>query len=397
MCSENITRHGLQKMMNRGPNARTHIHYDKVEDIGGFATCHAKSGEYLWLLCKAKLTSDDPEFYKNFDQLASVYFAKAKVLVNNVYQFLIILHHDLSADLYLNELPVIVEISLKRNVKKGETITTGDIADIRRLKFQNIQLKETDKVIYCFKVGWKFGLYFDLDRAEDLDLDRLYVDLGSLYRYLSFQEVYKVLESQSQFEEMLKDGWFPFIETLSGEYNKLSEAYSDKFDFDNRVNRIINNFDRNRIEKFTEKWWTNSNFKEKEPLIKAGIEAYLSNNTSGFINCIKNLLTEIEGIIRYQYFHTTGEGKATFTDLLNYIVDKGKEKSDSEDSLFLPSQFLKYLKDVAFAAFDLESGKLDLSRHSSSHGVAKPHEYTKTKALQALLILDQVYFYINQR
>ncbi len=60
----------------------------------------------------------------------------------------------------------------------------------------------------------------------------------------------------------------------------------------------------------------------------------------------------------------------------------------------MPSAFLNYLKDIVFADFNLETGQLDLSRHSSSHGVAKAEDYTKAKALQTILVLDQIYFYI---
>ena len=44
----------------------------------------------------------------------------------------------------------------------------NDIADIRSMKFSNIKITESDKVIYCFKVGWKFGLFFDLDRRTKI-------------------------------------------------------------------------------------------------------------------------------------------------------------------------------------------------------------------------------------
>ena len=109
----------------------------------------------------------------------------------------------------------------------------------------------------------------------------------------------------------------------------------------------------------------------------------------------KNSLTEIEGIIRLQYFSDTGKSKdVKISDLLKYLIEKGKIKSGSDYSLFLPIPFLKYLEDVVFSNFDLATNKIDLSRHSSSHGVAKADDYTKIKALQMILILDQIYFYI---
>jgi len=237
--------------------------------------------------------------------------------------------------------------------------------------------------------------FFDLDRRYDLEVDKMQLELGVLYRYLQFQYVYKVLESATLFDEILSDGWFPFVEIIGGDYQKICEFYQNKFDFDNKMKKLIDNFDQNRIERITKKWWKNKIFKNKQPLIEAGIKAYLQNDESGFINCIKTLSTEIEGIIRLHYLDETNRGRASFSDLIDYLISKGKAKSSSDYSLFLPLPFLKYLKDVFFANFNLEGGDVKLSRHSSSHGVAKPEDYKKIKALQTILTLDQVYFYLS--
>lgn len=369
-----------------------HFHLDAVQGIGGFSLTNVKKGNYFWLLTRATTNSDEPEFYKYIEQLSTSFFNKVGVSPNAVYQFLILIHKDLSADLYVNDFPVAVEIRIKRDVKKFEVITRGDIADIRRLKFPNIEIVETDKVIYCFKAGWKFGLFFDLNR--ELDTDAMALTLGTLYRYLSFQHVYELFETGTQFEEMIKDGWFPFIEIIGGEYKTLSEAYQNKFNFEERIDKIVGNFDKARIEKITNKWWKNQIFKDKKNILQAGINAFLRSDNEGYINCIKTLLPEVEGIIRFQYLKDTGKGWVKEKKLLSYLIEKGKEKSGSGDSLFLPLHFFKYLNDIVFSDFDLETGQVDLSRHSSSHGVARAGAYTKIKALQTILVLDQIYFYI---
>jgi hypothetical protein len=106
-------------------------------------------------------------------------------------------------------------------------------------------------------------------------------------------------------------------------------------------------------------------------------------------------LTEIEGIIRIHYFKETGKGtKVNVRDLINHVFDKGKAKTGSEASLFFPRDFLQYLKDAIFPKFDLEKGEIVLSRHTSSHGIAKVEDYSKIRAIQMILILDQLYFYI---
>jgi hypothetical protein len=383
------------------------FHLDKVEDMAGFAVENAKPGDILPILVRARLTSDDPEFYQYSEQISNMFLNNIGIPADNVHQFLVVIHSDLSADVYVNDITLVIEIKPKRDIKAGEVLTQSDIADVRRVKFQEIETKATDRIIYCFKVGWRFGLFFDLSArpqptgsaqalAEDekLDVEKMELSIGDLRRYLSFYHVYKVLESQSQFEEMMKDGWFPFVEILAREHRQLSEAYQNKFDFENRIKTVVDDFSEERIERITEKWWKNQIFAGKRLLIEAGINAYLQNTQDGFINCIKNLWTEIEGILRKVYHVETGKGdRVKSGDLIHHIVEKAKRKSGSDHSLLFPLPFLNYLEDVVFADFNVEMGRVDLSRHSSSHGVADVRQYTKTRALQLILILDQIYFY----
>ena len=382
------------------------IHIDKVQDFAGFAAENVKGGETVKVLTRALLTSDDPEFYQYSESISNIFLNKNQIQIDVVCQFLVLIHQDLSADLYVNNFSVSIEIKAKRDIKAGEAVTLGDIADIRKVKFPDIEIKETDKVVYCFKVGWRFGLFFDLTprsqpagavqpiAAEKLDIEKMQLSIGELRRYLSFYHVYKVLESEAQFDEMMKDGWFPFVEILAGEYKKLSEVYQNKFDFENRVKSIVDSFGEERVKKITEKWWKNQIYSDKKSLIEAGVNAYLQNDQDGFVNCIKNLWTEIEGILRKLYHSETGKGDGVkSSDLISHIVEKAKTKSGSDYSLLLPLPFLKYLQDVVFANFNVEIGKVDMSRNASSHGVADASQYTKDRALQLILVLDQIYFY----
>lgn len=340
------------------------------------------------------------------EQISNIFLNNCKIPVDGVCQFLVIIHQDLSADLYVNNFSVHLEIKPKRDIKAGEAIVLGDIADIRKVKFPDIEIKDTDKVVYCFKVGWRFGLFFDLMprlqppgitkpiSVEKLDIEKMELSIGELRRYLTFYHVYKILESEKQFSEMMKDGWFPFVEIIAGEYKSLNETYQNKFDFENKIKNIINGFDDKRIKKMAEKWWKNQIFADKKIIIEAGINAYLQNTPEGFVNCIKNLWTETEGILRKVYFKETGKGdKVKSNDLVKFIIEKAKNKTNSDYSLLFPFPFLKYLQDVVFADFNIETGNVDMSRNSSSHGVANTNQYTKERALQLILILDQIYFY----
>jgi hypothetical protein len=194
------------------------------------------------------------------------------------------------------------------------------------------------------------------------------------------------------FKEMLNDGWFPFVQMLGGEFEQLSVFYKDKCKFADSINKLLDNFNEDRIRAFTGNWWRNSIFgdKEKQPIIESGIGSYLTGN---YIACIKTLYSEIEGIIRISYVNEKGKDPK-FKELNQYVCDKANDKFSSINSLGFPDIFFKYLGDIFFKNFDLNTGNVDLSRHTTSHGVAKAEDYTRTKALQGILILDQIYRYL---
>lgn len=382
------------------------FHFNKVDNLAGVVVENTKGPGIVKVRTRAKITSDEPEFYDYSDEISNLFLSRAKQFVNNVYQFLVLIHEDLSADLYVNDFPVIVEMVAKRNTSLGELVTESDVADIRKMKFPKISILKTDKIIYCFKVGWRFGLFFDLNqrsdqlvggknvKGEELDLNEIETSLGDLYRYLSFYHVYKVLESKTQFSNMLKDGWFPFIEIIGKEYRELSRAYQGEFEVEARVKKIVNSFTAKRIKTLTDKWWNNQTFAEKKRLIEPGINAFLQDNEEGYVNCIKTLSSEIEGVMRSLYYLETGKGDFVKSpDLISHIINKAKNKTGSKNSLFLPEPFLKYLEDVVFSEFSIEKKEVPLSRHSSGHGVANPEQYTKERALQFILVLDQIFFY----
>jgi len=371
-----------------------HIHLEKVQPLAGFAATDMAPQSFGWILERAFVCSDDPTFYLYSDQISKMFLKDC--FVDNVYNYLILIHRDLSADVYVN-FPLQAKMMMKRAVKAGEPIYQNDIADIAELRFPGITMEEKDCVIFSFKKGWKFGLFFDLgpaDRESTIDIDRLFHDLGTYYRYLGFQELYSVIENTPLFERMFADGWFPFIQLLGGDYEELAKCYKNEIGLQDEVNRFAAKFDRQRISTFTERWWNSPIFQKKKSILNAGIEAYLLATETGYINCVKTLYSEIEGIVRIRYVEDRGSNP-TFAQLVEYVKDKAQGKFGPRGTLGFPEEFYQYLKEPVFKNFDLQTGQVVLSRHSVSHGVADQKQYTRTKALQAILILDQMYFYLT--
>lgn len=371
-----------------------HFRIAAVPPLTGFSMANMKEGQFGWVLTKAAVNSSQPEFYLYIEQISNIFLGRIAVSPDSVIRFVIVIHSDQTADLYINDFATAVEIMLKRDVVAGEGISLQDIADVKGMRFPDIAIKETDKIICCFKLGWHFGLFFDLSPMSQKDIASMELTLGSLYRYLSFKYLYEALEAPVQNESMISDGWFPFIEIIGKEYKELASVYQDRFDFENRISKIMAGFDKDRIDKIVSKWWRKPVYKDKQDILQAGINAFLANTNDGNINCLKNLLSEVEGVLRIQYHIDTSAASARAVILIEHLIQKGREKKIADDSLLLPEKFLSYLKDVIFQNFDLAAGQLPLSRNTTGHGVANTDSYTRIRALQAILVLDQINYYI---
>ena len=114
------------------------LHVDRVQNLTGFTVCNVPKDYYCWVLAASSVTSDEPEFYRYIEQLSSIFLNGEgyRTNVNTIHNFLILIHRDLSADIYINDFLIEIEMLSKRSVQAGTVITDGDIADIRQVRFQ---------------------------------------------------------------------------------------------------------------------------------------------------------------------------------------------------------------------------------------------------------------------
>ncbi|NQS98167.1 MAG: hypothetical protein HQ591_06925 [candidate division Zixibacteria bacterium] len=371
------------------------IHHDSGIEIGGVSLINVpKDHHYGWVCTKGSFTSDEVHFYRIIDDITKLLFKNTIINLEHVSNFFAAMHKDTSADVYFGDLPMEIEIRSKKPIEKGEIIFDKDIADIRRLRFPTIKLIETDKILVCMKVKWKFGLYFDFIHESKLDIEELSYSLGTLYRRLRYDYIYKIIENHGLFDMLKKRGWFPFIELIGNELKVLSERLEDNFNIAETLNDLVKSFNRDRIEKMSQKWWEKEVFLSKKPIIQAGLDSFFEDNEKGYINCIKNLITEIEGVIR-MFCSKKGEKSTDIIKLLEFIINESNYSLNFNSSLLLPNPFLEYLKNVIFRGFNVEKSDIPLSRPSTAHGVAKPEDYTRERALQTILCLDQIYYYLK--
>ncbi len=365
-----------------------------------------KKGEHGWILTVGSITSDHRDFYRYIDRLTSHILNPASATPNAVANMVCVIHEDDSCDVYLNDFKVHALIRAKKNVEAAELLNANKIADITRITLPEIEFTETDRVVACLKVGWKFGLYFDLDRGphlgpgdrEPLNVDRMERQLGSLFRTLLFHDVYQAIQSGPHYERLLEDGWFPYIELLPAEFSRLAERYASNFEIQDQIVQLTASFDAERLGVLTEKWWSSPPFASHRPIIEAGISAFADNDSKGDIVAIATLWPQVEGVLRRILYSDTGKGRRVkSSEFIRHLTTAVEQEAGETGTLMFPEEFSSFLRDFGFANFDIETGEIDMSRNTVSHGIADPIDFTRARALQLILMLDQIYFFNGSR
>ena len=373
----------------------THIRLPDCR-LNGFAADNALAGAQLKVLVRAILTSDQAEFYVYMKSLCDLLTARAQAdgtffAPDRISSLVLVTHKDGSADLFAQDIALEIEVLAKRNVSAGSAVYLSEFADVRRVRFPNIQITTDDGVVVCLKVGWKFALFFDLAADRSVDIEKMQLDLGRAYRFLMFQDLYEALGDDALFTNLIQAGWFPFIEIMGGEFEKLLKAHKAGFNIGGEEAALVAKFDAARIDAIAERWWKRPSLVNRSAILGPALEAFKRNDP---VSCLKNILTEIEGVL--QDAHITDQGStARIKALLQYAANRGVTKTGDENSLLFPNQFLRYLLNCTYADFDPKDPAADtVTRHTAGHGRAAASAYTRVRALQAILTLDQLSFYL---
>jgi len=158
----------------------------QTEQLVGFVAVDAPVGSTEVLIRKKcdGITSDKVSFHVWMHKIYSMFLSKTSVPMEQVQRFLIVLHIDNKADVYINDFLEVSEMTIEKPVVAGEMVTVGDISDISKLVFPDIQIHKDDAVIYCTRHAWRFSLYFDFER--DINIEKLRTELGELMKEAIF-------------------------------------------------------------------------------------------------------------------------------------------------------------------------------------------------------------------
>ncbi|KYC34605.1 hypothetical protein WA1_51400 [Scytonema hofmannii PCC 7110] len=367
-----------------------------IEDfqLAGFSAETVAAGETAKVVQKIFITSLEKDFHLIATNLLSLI-----VLIDpgaSLNSLLVIIKPDNKGYVYY-KFPFGVQAIVKRDLEAYRAVFRKDIVDITSVFFKDMVIdlnpEDGDRVIWLFRQNWNFGLFFDL--SGKLKSNSVLEEMGVYYRRLAYLSEYLFLEKSSNFTQMIQDGWFPFVALIGEGIDDILTYYEEGEKHPSIMEKLISSFNEPRLTDITSRWWANSLFNAKKKILQAGVNSYLTNTQEGYINAVKNLSTELEGIIRVSYHKDYGKNPGSIRELKEYITNKGRNKFSSIGSLCFPDNFLDYLSGYIFRQFDVQAGQIPESRHSVAHGVAQDDVYNQEFALKLILTLDNIYFFLG--
>jgi hypothetical protein len=158
--------------------------------LAGFVAEAKKPGETeVKVQVKCNLvTSDKPIFHVWMKHISSLFLAKVPIPIPLIHKFLIILHNNDMADIYINDFNEIMQVRVKESVKAGDIVTTNNISDLTGLYFPEIEIDKNDVIIYGLRTNWRFSLYYDFSR--DVVSEIITKELGELKKEAIFYDLY---------------------------------------------------------------------------------------------------------------------------------------------------------------------------------------------------------------
>lgn len=364
--------------------------------ILGISAGSARQGEGVPIWAQLGVTSDEfvfhsavPGFCGELSRLAgevgvSLNLEKADSIFLRV-------RADRSAQLWVDSVATSVEAITKRAIGAGQPVFSGDIADVVGMRFPAVDLQPSDGVMFLFRCNWRFGLYYDLRLDGSLNPDELATNLAAIYRNLSFRHLYDTVGDSSAMKSLVAAGWFPFVEIAGEEFSSLANSYKAQLEVQVSEEALADHFDTQRIDRLRERWLAHPILGGRRLVLGSALDAFVRGD---YVSTVKSALTEIEGILNDAHRRAVGRG-AKLGKLLEFVANAGVSRARGPDTLLFPQPFRDFLINHTFAQSDARQPRgIAGSRHSVGHGSAGDEAYTKIKALQAILTVDQLVFFL---
>jgi hypothetical protein len=361
-----------------------------VEPIAGFTTECALAGETTAILVRGFLTPEGHSaFYTMLDQLTGHFlgpFTQQRVSVSTIDHFLVILRSDQTATVYVNELGIQLQCFANKAIEAGSDVMRSDVIGISSVTLVDIEIPDDASIFFFFSLGWRRGIYVDLDRGADRERIDLRRTLAHYYEALWFGDLYAI--PGDLWPRIFAKGWFPFIALIGGLFEEIT-GFLERNILHAWEEKVFAAFTEERIQSMLDDWRKTPQFEKHIPFFEKGVERYLAGD---FISAVSNVWPRIEGVLRFVYSGQEDRpGQRKLLEEMKTVLSA----NPTTPGTYMPELFREYLSEFYYADFNVKGSKLDLSRHSLAHGVAEAEDYSRKKALIAFLIVHQLFYYMK--
>ena len=365
---------------------------DMNELPAGYVLTPARAGEHAKVVyCEFTSTEDGQYFIKRLEGSINNILEKLprEFSPSQVDHLLVVYQSDKKATVYVNELSFELSIRTARAVEAGQEVRKSDIADIESFQL-GVEIPDDASFLFLFSVGWRRGLFYDFGPTLGAYRSRRQYSISDVlaqaYSHVLFQEIFGILDEE--WSTLFSAKWFPFAglsnETIEG---LLSHIRSD-WDPDEKLDDIASELEC-RLLQMLDDWGKKSIFMPHIEILERAVERFMAQD---FMSCTSLLFPRIEGIIRTHRISNNNTGSLNQGDLARSAV---AAKIDRESSLLLPRRFASYLEEVYFANFEPSELEVPVSRNSIGHGVAKASDFNKKSAVIGLLIVHQLFYFLQ--
>lgn len=368
--------------MNLNEIKKTVPHYQYIEKeikITGLAWKKEENGD-LVLLKKDFIDSCDRRFHTALKSLKDV-------IGNASFDNLLIIMKDGQLAKIYYKFPLSMNCLASKTIQTGNIVFDKDILDISTIsfsdQFDSLNPENGDKIIWVFRIGFLFGLYFDF--TGELNAKTALKEMGKSYNLLYYYDYYLSLE-KDKIENLISRGWFPFICLRTSQIQYLIEhetEISEKW--------LDTNFSNNIIEEMTNAWYQHPIFSKKLVPLKEGVDCFLEKKYSASISTLFPL---IEGLIAEAYKEEKGENLGFSDKDIISSVSKHALCKCSEFPKAFPELFQEYLKEFIYKHGMNEKNLKTATRHTTVHGRVEDSAFTQERAVQLILTLEQIFYYL---
>ena len=316
----------------------------------------------------------------------------SSIYPSQIDHILAICRRDGKADVYVNELDILLCMRPAWTIKAGEVLSDYDTVDIERVNL-GVQIPDDAGILFLFSFGWRKGLFYDFGPIDGPDPSLRQYDVNVLlaraFCQVSYQERFSL--SDAEWDALFSSQWFLFTGLGHNMIETLISYIRSGLDPDEKLDNIVSKT-KSLASRMLNKWREHSVLVPHIDILERAVERFKNND---YISCSGLLFSRIEGILRT---HHTSLGTQSYPSPKNLAESAVVSKIENKRSLLLPQRFSNYLQNVYFADFDLRTPDINVSRHSVAHGVAATEKFDQKAAVIGILTVHQLsYFFLSEK